>query len=324
MSFIYSIKTFFPNQISFINSINSIQMINILFSLSISNSHGGAVFIDSPLINVSLFLCTFDKCQCVGNGLHGGGIAIKQSNSIFSNSCCFYFCNSFRCPGFLFWGSLNTGYQINHVEFNFSNEYNPFITSAASACYSKGILNFYQNNISSLSTNDISSGIYISSPLNMKIGVFNNLFNISGPHFFGIGSNFNNNNLILFDKINFIKCFYLNPKGFFWFASILSLKFNNSIFINCISTKMIYKHVTTSSIITFENCYFNFEENINNFENCVLKNCNFNINQNLNSFDILNTNLCWILSSNYFTSNFNNIKIKFLFISFLISFNNLI
>ena len=291
------------------DSNNPILLVNILFTSISSNSHGGAIYVSSIVLNVSLFLCTFDKCCSTGSGSHGGGYCSILSNKQILHSCCFYKCQAFRCPGYILWYSTSSSMKTFFSDVNLSNEYNPDLTGAASACYSIQQSNYYQNNVSCSNTNDVASGIYIGTSQSCNIGGYSNFFNNTGPYFFGSWA-LSSNSISELLNLNFIECKYNNPISFFHFGAISNLKLIQNIFIKCISCKMVSGQSIGTCSITFENCFFDYIYISNNFIDCITINCIFNISQTLNSFLILDTNQCWIISSNYFTSKFDKVSFK--------------
>ena len=301
MSLIPSLKTVFHSHTTSLIGINPIQLINILFVLCSTNTHGGAVFIESSLINVSLFLCTFDRCSASSNG---GGFCSKISFQSTMHSCCFFDCTAFRCPGFIFWDSNTpTSHKTLYSTANFSNEYNPKITGFSSAIYSDHKTNYNNNNVSRSLTDGFSAGIYFGSSSNTHIGSFNNFFNNSGPAFTGFYDTVNGN-LNKIEYFNYISCKSSNVLGFFVFSTKMHIQMKNSVFIDCNSYTMVYGQAIGTCTLTFENCYFNFIYDSNKFIDCTTISCQFNIIKETNQFEILNTYQCWNGSPNFYTSNF--------------------
>ena len=287
----------------------NISIFNSIFKYCISTTMGGAIFVQNSNFQISLYLCAFLLCS---SSSYGGGVGIKISKNVLIKSSCFSNCTgSPGCNGYLIWGVAN---PVLNVEMNLTNENSPSIQAHGSETLSSNNLLFYENNITNSFCSGSFSTFYTGSGYSKEIFNFNQIGKSYAASIIGIYmaisglqptfNNFNFFNISLSTGLIEIQNINSNPI------------FQNSIFYEC-SKVTILKYLgisNPSSSITFLNCKFSFNYDINLYSSINTNSNYFSIhNLTLIPINLFNTYKCWFDYYNTF-----NFKISFKFFNLLI------
>ena len=293
----------------FINStenlfqLNNLNYFNCFFSRIINlNGSGGIIYCSQIKSNISLINCIFYHCGANG---HGGAIFAKYSNFVIIHSNCFRNCFGWRCPSYFIYDENPN--LIRSSNINLTSEITNYILNCGSAAYSRELLYFSQNNISSMFTTEY--GVLLCGSAKMiEIGNYFTFHNCTSPSFIAMyPSGFSQRNF--FKNYNFINS-YISSSIILFLHVISDLNISNCIFLNNVFTKMISGQTINSCSLTLKNCNFDFNYNSNIFIDCFIFDCNFFYVSTLIDFTILNTNYCWgtNIIQNTNLNNFNYFK----------------
>ena len=293
-----------------------INISNNFYYFCSSLEDGGAIFINNIGIQFFLYLSVFFSCS---TSKTGGAIAVFFSNSTKISQICFYNCSSLSfCPTFNIWGNSKLVYLC---QLNFSSDSSPIKNIEGSHIASKETL-LSNNNASNCETTIYGIHFCVSSSEKQLICSFNQLSNSKGPSFLLV----HNSNLPLFIYFNFINITLTNSGFFEIHINEVNPIISNCNFLNITKTYLYrYSGGASKGIPKFNNCKFDFFYDLIYFSIVNLTNNQFL--PNLFSpliLNLLNSNICWINSSNLITYQklkfFNNAIYKILLTKILINF----
>jgi len=244
----------------------------------------GAIYFSNANSNLSIINSGFSKCK---NPSGAGCLHCEMVYAFVAMYICFYDCEAYRCPGYFICGYTYDNFIRTHM--NFSCEYNPKVTEAASAFYGKKDAMFWNNNISSSNSNLLAAGLNVGSTENRCIGKFFNIADSIGPGFLRFHSAISPSaySLSNFNVIN-----HTNKPVSSWlvYATSHTISITNSVFIS-VTQAPILGGLSGSAIIS--SCFFEIPQNSALFTKCITSNNFYNTQGSFVIFDLFDTNICW-------------------------------
>jgi len=271
-----------------LNHVGAFQIVSTIFMSCTSVTHGGAIFLNNSLSNITLYFCSFDKCSATGNGVHGGGICVYQSRKVLFHSTCFRDCIAYRCPGFILW---ENSYTTVYSRINLTSENNPYVTGAGSAYYAADDSLYSENNVSNSNTNDVSAGMFFGIMKNIVVARYFTICRASGNNGFVGFAVRGINSINTIEYANYISC-HSNDAAFFCSTSNF-LIVQNTIFSNCTFLRFVYVRPSITSYVTLLKCILDdIDQNVIT-SLCTLNDCSYTSQAILIPHKLFNTFLCW-------------------------------
>jgi len=282
------------------SEIGSFQIVGTIFSLC---RVSGAIYFSNVNSNFTMFNSAFDRCK---NSDHGGGINCEKAFSFVTRTICFYDCEAYRCPGFFLNGHYFGTYSRTHM--NFSSEFNPKPSGAASALYGRKNTMYWNNNISKSFCNDLSAGINFGNAENTCVGKYFIIFESTGPGFLRFHSSISPSSFS-FSHFNIINHFNSPVSSWLAYATSHHLSIFNSVFRNITQAQMFSG---SSGSASFSYCSFEIPYNSAIFSGCSTTNNIYNTYSSPNEFDLVNTASCWGPGTLEITSPYKDNRINWI------------